>query len=135
MSNNDSNFASRQHQPQQQQHQSPEFAVNYTFGEQSSIAQQQQPHPYGLSPILQSITTGHPTIHSEALFSATPDLHGLSSCDNAHLLGHHNQMSSSTTDLSNYSNKLLDVPGVAPPQYTSVIVEPPQNYQMDEYVH
>lgn len=125
MSNNDSNFASRQHQPQQQQHQSPEFAVNYTFGEQSSIAQQQQHHPYGLSPIL----------HSEALFSATPDLHGLSSCDNAHLLGHHNQMSSSTTDLSNYSNKLLDVPGVAPPQYTSVIVEPPQNYQMDEYVH
>lgn len=79
-------------------------------------------------------------MHSEALFNGTPqanlNLHGLSG-DGALLLAHQNQMSS-TTDLSSYSNKLLDIPGVGvvgPPQYTSVIVEPPQNYQMDEYVH
>lgn len=161
MSSNDNTFDGRQ----QHHHQSPEFAGNYTFGEQSVMAN----HPLhnnhfeintaSLHPVP---VAGHQEIHAEGLFNSVPtttenvNLHSIQ--HNSHLGGnnlmvnnnhqshqshHHNHhhpqnMHHETTDLNGFSNKLLNVgPGVVgPPQYTSVIVEPPQTYQLaNEYVH
>lgn len=137
---NDSGFEAHH-----QHHQSPEFAVNYSFGEQSLMAgphhHHHHHHPFETHPGVQSV-------HAESLFNSPTNSNAHHSLyHNQHLLvanqshhQHNDLHGGGSTEMlvEGFSNKLLDHHHhqALQPQYTSVIVEPQAAYQMaNEYVH
>lgn len=133
---------------QHHHHESPEFAGNYTFGAEALTATSlHYHHPHNPFETLHAVTGGggegeqqqHQAMHSEASLFDSPVSTSSGSNVNLqhshHLLGHNGHHlhvhHDSRTDLSG-----VGVGGGGPPQYTSVIVEPQQAYQMaHEYVH
>lgn len=125
--------------PHQHHHQSPEFAGNYTFGEQSLTTghHHHSLHHYHHSHHSQhtfetshGVAGGrHEVMHSEASLFDSPISNSAAPVNlqhnGHHLLGH-----------NGLHHDLSGVGGGGAPQYTSVIVEPQQAYQMaHEYVH
>lgn len=117
---------------QHHHHQSPEFAGNYTFGEQSLTTGHHHLHHHHSQHTFETLHgvagAGHEVMHSEASLFDSPISNSAAPVNlqhnGHHLLGH-----------NGLHHDLSGVGGGAP-QYTSVIVEPQQAYQMaHEYVH